>query len=237
MKTKIVLFGACLILFSIFVGASTSEAQTSKKKRKTSQPAATPTPVAQTIPLIVSRADQFPNENQTIVTEPPTVQNDNVDPRTETMSPTVDELNTRIKALESTRKNDYDEKQKRLLMNLDILTRAEQRSDALRKQLFDLIEKQNTIQTRVDQISYDLQPAMIERYAAFAGSLRPEQVREARQKSLESEKKNLESLFTQIETSRASLETNLFKADALVEKLRNKLEKEIDDALVDENDK
>jgi galactokinase/mevalonate kinase-like predicted kinase len=69
---------------------------------------------------------------------------------------------------------------------------------------------------------------MIERSAAFAGSLRPEEIRDQRKKSLEAEKKNLESLLTQIQTTRTSLEENVYKADFLVEKVRLKLDKDID---------
>ena len=235
MKAKIVLLGAFFILFGVLAGVSNIDAQTSKKKRKTTT--ATPVPVQTDGAQIISRADQFPNENQIVVPEPVPVQsNENMDENAEKTSTTIDDLSARIKALESSQKNEYDEKQKRLLLNLDILTRAEQRADSLRKQLFEMIEKQNAIQVRIDQINYDLQPAMIERYAAFAGSLRPEQVREARQKSLESEKRNLENLSLQIQTSRTSLEANVLKADAMVEKLRSKLEKDIDDALTEQED-
>lgn len=236
MKAKIVLLGAFLVLISVFIGVSSSEAQTSKKKKKTKAAAVTPTPVPQSIPLIISRADEFPNENQVLATDNASVPTENSDEKPEIVAPSIDDLNARIKALESTQKNDYDEKQKRLLLNLDILTRAEQRSENLRKLLFEMIEKQNAIQIRIDQINYDSQPAMIERYAAFAGSLRPEQVREARLKSLESEKRNLESLLVQIQSNRKSLEDNVFKSDYLVEKLRTKLEKDIDDALVEKED-
>lgn len=242
MKMKLILFTAFIVLSCVFSGATQIDAQTSKKKKKTTKTtktAVTPTPVSQqqTLPLIVSRADEFPAQDQPIVTETQPVQTESTETKTENTTPSVDDLDARIKSLESSRKNDYDTKQKRLLMNLDILTRAETRAESLRKQLFELIEKQNTLQIRIDQIGTDLQPAMIERYTAFAGSLRPEQVREARQKSLESEKRNLENLFNQIETSRKSLEDNLFKADYLVEKLRSKLEKDIDDALVEKDDK
>jgi hypothetical protein len=234
MKAKIVLLGAFFILFGVLFGASGVDAQTSKKKKRTT--VATPTPVPTTdVPQIISRADQFPNENQILV-EPVPVQPDETDENEAKTSTNIEDLSARIKALESTQKNEYDEKQRRLLLNLDILTRAEQRAENLRKQLFEMIEKQNTIQIRIEQINYDLQPAMIERYAAFAGSLRPEQVREARQKSLESEKRNLENLSLQIQTSRTSLEANVLKADAMVEKLRAKLEKEIDDALTEKED-
>lgn len=237
MKTKIVLFSTFLILFSVFIGVTKSDAQTSKKKKKTTTQAVLPTPVPQTmIPQVISRADEFPVENQQIVTENPVVTTENTEAQTENSNTNAVDLESRIKALETSQKNEYDEKQKRLLLNLDILTRAEARAETLRKQLFEMIEKGNTIQIRIDQIQYDLQPAMIERYAAFAGSLRPEQVREARQKSLESEKRNLESLLTQIQTNRKSLEDNVFKADYLVERLRAKLEKDIDEALVEKED-
>ena len=75
---------------------------------------------------------------------------------------------------------------------------------------------------------------MLERSSAFAGSLRPEEIRETRRKTLESEKRNLENLLTQIQNSRVSLEANVQKADELVEKVRFKLEKEIDDALAED---
>jgi hypothetical protein len=237
MKAKLVLFGTFLILLSVFAGVSESTAQTSKKKKKTSTPIVTATPVPQTIPLVISRADDFPVQEQTIVTENPSEQTENTVDNTNNSNASIEELMSRIQVLESTQKNQYDEKQKRLLLNLDILTRAETRAESLRKQLFEMIEKGNTVQTRIEQLEYDLQPAMIERYAAFAGSLRPEQVREARQKSLESEKRNLESLMLQIQSNRKSLEDNVFKADFLVEKLRAKLEKDIDDALEEKEDK
>jgi len=71
----------------------------------------------------------------------------------------------------------------------------------------------------------------------MVGSLRPEEIRDQRRKSLEAEKRNLESLLTQIQTSRTTLESNVERADFLVEKVRIKLDKEIDDALAAEEEK
>ena len=239
MKEKFVLLSAFLILFSAALIAPQAEAQT-KKKKKTSRntsAAVTPTPIPQTIPQVISRADEFPVQDQIIITQDQPVQTEETEnTETQTTSTNAADLEARIKALESTRQNAYDEKQKRLLMNLDILTRAEQRSEGLRKQVFEIIEKQNNLQTRIDQITQDMQPAMIDRYASMAGSLRPEQVREARLKSLESERRNLETLLTTVSTTRSSLEANLLRADDLVEKLRVKLEKDIDEALIDKED-
>ena len=228
MKTKIILFTSLVVLFCALFGVSNIDAQASKKKKK---PAVTPTPApVQTVPVVISRGDEFPNENQIITTtENPQTQNTEERPA----GSNLQDLEARIKSLESPKKPNYEEKQKLLLLNLDILTRAEQRAESLRRQLFEMIEKQNTIQIRVDQIGYDLQPAMIDRYAGMSGSMRPEEIREARRKSLESEKRNLESLMSQITLSRKSLEDSVFKADALVEKLRTKLEKDIDEAITE----
>ena len=140
-------------------------------------------------------------------------------------------MQTRIKKLESPQKNDYDERQKRLLTNLDILTKAEQRSESLRKQRFELMEKENAIRSRIDQIDADSRPEVIEKSVAIAGTLRPEELREARRRSLDAEKRNLQSLLNEVSATRANLDQNVVRADALVEKLRTRLEKDIDDAL------
>jgi chromosome segregation ATPase len=133
-------------------------------------------------------------------------------------------------------KDGYDEKQKRLLLNLDILTRAEQRSESLRKQRFDLLEKENSIQTRLDQIEIDIRPENIERQVAVMGTLRPEEIREAKQKSLDSERKNLQALLAQVQSTRGSLDQTVDKAEQLVQKLRVALEADIDKTLGDGKD-
>ena len=237
MKSKIFISTALFVFFCAAISASFGNAQTRRTRTRTTKTVATPTPSPQqTEAEIISLADQTETENQTVSTENQTTQNTtDTTQNTNQTSPTITSLSERITELESKQTKDADEKQKRLLMNLDILTRAEQRSEALRKQLFEMIEKQNSLQARIEQINYDLRPEMIERYSAMSGSFRPESVREARQKSLESEKRNLESLITQISNTRLTLEESVQRADLMVEKLRVKLEKEIDDALKVDN--
>jgi len=192
----------------------------------------------QSFPVIISRAEDIPSENQPVVTEVAQPLTETVDDKIDASDKRIKELTTRIKSLESTQKNEYDEKQKRLLLNLDILSRAEQRAESLRKQLFEIIEKESTVKSRLDQLTYDLRSENIERSAALAGSLRPEEIRDQRKKSLDAERKNSDALLTQIQNNRAVLELSVQKADLLVEKVRTKLEKEIDDALTtDDNPK
>lgn len=227
-----------LLIFIVsfcLVGFSETNAQTARKKRSSiPQPVGTPVPTSTLIiPEIVRQADQtdfttLPNdENQTVE------ETEDVD----ALKEKVNALNAKIRSLESRNKTEADAKEKKLLLSLDILSRAEQRSESLRKQLFEVIEKENAVKARIDQIDYDMRPEMIDRNAALTGSLRPEDVREARRKSLESEKTNLESLLAQIQSNRSKLEQSVERADYLVEKIRLKFEKEIDDALVDEDQK
>ncbi|MEO8072025.1 MAG: hypothetical protein ABI686_02150 [Acidobacteriota bacterium] len=227
-------FTAIAVLLCLFISVSTTDAQTN---RRASKPIVSPTPVPtqQNVPEIISRASDYPNTNQIIVPETQPIENSTtLDEKIDKFNTRLKEMNSRLKSLESTQKNEYDEKQKRLLLNLDILTRAEQRAESLRKQLYELIEKENSVKSRLEQVEYNLRPEIIERSANFAGSLRPEEIRDQNKKSLETEKAKIDSLLLQIQANRANLEANVQKADDLVEKVRAKTEKEIDDALADE---
>jgi hypothetical protein len=243
MKNKIYSFGVLsAVVLCVFASTFDVEAQTPRRKRKAKPQRIAPAPP------IVSRNAPYLDGNQIVLgealqqtdanpgdsnqpTAPAPVEENNTE-----VNSRIIELNARIKSLEAGNRDNYDKKQKRLAMNLDILTKAEQRAESLRKQLYEMVEKEASVRTRLEQISFDARPEMIERSTAFSGSLRPEELRDQRKKSLEAEKRNLESLLTQIQTSRASLEENVQKADFLVEKVRLKLDKEIDDALVEEKE-
>ncbi len=226
------------ILLCVFGSISNTDAQTKRRKKMASPPPS--------VPVVVSQSDVYLDGNQIVLGENPTTQPtpeiaipepENKTEESGEVNTSIKELNARIKSLESNKQNQYDEKQKRLLLNLDILSRAESRAESLRKQLFEMIEKENTVKSRLEQIQFDSRSEVVDRAVAMVGSLRPEEIRDQRRKSLESEKRNLESLLTQIQTSRTTLETNVERADFLVEKVRVKLDKEIDDALAAEEEK
>jgi hypothetical protein len=238
---------AILLCLLISSASSSADAQTTRRKKKVNQtPIVSPTQPPTDVPIVVSRNDQYLDGNQIVLGETNQPRTTNEPANTEPNVPANDseaevggqikELKSRIKNLESTKKSEYDQKQQRLLLNLDILSRAESRAESLRKQLFEMIEKENSVKTRLEQIQYETRSELIDRTVAMVGSLRPEELRDQRKKSLEAEKGNLESLLTQIQTSRTTLESNVEKADALVEKVRAKLDKEIDDALAGEDE-
>lgn len=203
------------------------------KPRKKAKPLATPVPVSTGAEIISQSSDQsvIPGAQPQTDVQPA------ADDYRQSLPPApdsrIDELTARIQLLESNNSSKADQMQKRLLMALDILTRAEQRSDSLRKSYFEILEKENTIRTRLDQIEFDARPEMIDRTANLAGTLRPEELRDMRRRSLESEKQNLNNMLTEIQGQKDSLLRNMSRADDLVNRLRDKLEKEIDDALDD----
>ena len=100
-----------------------------------------------------------------------------------------------------------------------------------------MIEKENSIKVRLEQIEFEIRPETIDRTTIqMGGSLRPEEIRENRRKTLDGERRNLQSLLAQIQTTHASLDTTLLRAEQLVDRLREKLEKDIDNSLLKEDE-
>ncbi len=242
MKNKFTKIGflTAAILLSLFFSAFDAAAQTSKRRKKVGRVKNTPVAAPKIQPVVAARTPGYIDGNQIVRGEIPQTNGEATGAEDALPSGTavsddretqIRQLGDRLKTLESAKGK--DQKQKQLLMNLDILTRAESRVESLRKQLFEIIEKENSTNARIEQISIESRGEVIDRNVALMGSLRPEEIREQRRKSLEAEKINLETLLAQIRTNRTALETSVQKADALVEKVRTKLDKEIDDALAD----
>lgn len=224
-------FAICLLSFS------QADAQKKRRVKKTSipQPVATPPSTTSTLilPEVVRRADENEVENPTLVSDETLTTDTTQTESAESLRLKIEELTAKLRAVESGNSKDADAMEKKLLLNLDILTKAEQRTESLRKQLYDMVEKENAVKSKVEQLTYEMRPEMIERNISMAGSLRPENLRETRLKSLQSEKSNLENLLLQITANREKLEQSVQRAEFLVDKIRLKFEKEIDQSLGD----
>ena len=225
-----------IVIATLSVFSIEAEAQTARSRKKAKKPIAVQTMSAPTTePVIISRAEDFTLDTPVLSTN---IENairvaDETEPANNS-DRIIADLTERIKSLESVKKDDYDQKQKRLAMNLDILTKAEQRVESLRKQSFEMLEKETAFKSKLEQIDNDLRPESIDRSIAFTGSLRPEEVRAARKKNLEAERTNLQNMLTEVQRTRSNLDLNVQKAELLVEKLRTKLEADIDSALKDD---
>ena len=113
---------------------------------------------------------------------------------------------------------------RRTLVDLERLSRAEQRSAALWAELRDVEAKQTELQTRSDEVTYALKPENIERAVAGYGSTKPEEVREERRRQLENEKTRIEKQLAQLAANHTRLEQAIASADAEAETLRKRLD-------------
>ena len=141
----------------------------------------------------------------------------------QTLNTSLREISERVLAPDSNLSGLASDKQKNIAANLDLLTRAEQRAEVLRKQLLELIEKETSVKSRLVQIDEDMRPESIERALSLVGSTRTVELRETRRRVLENERKGLESLLNQITQSRLRLEDDVRQADSLVVRLRQRI--------------
>jgi hypothetical protein len=111
----------------------------------------------------------------------------------------------------------------RLSLSLEILTKAEQRAEAMRKELLERIEREATLRSRLAINDEEIRPENIERALNPIGSTRTVEMRDTRRRVLENDRKGFESLLVQTSQSRVRLEDDVRQADALVAKLRQRL--------------
>ncbi len=227
MRAILLSFLALILVFGLSMDASAQ-----RKRKKVKQPLPMPTPVQTIEPSVVSRAsdevdpEDYLQRAAETVPGTSTANDQTAAPVTSLSNPSVEDLAQQVRQL--TGKIDSMDTKQKMLLDLQILSSAEQRSENLRRQLMDSTDKEAVIKGRLEQIEYDIRPEVIDRKAAFIGSLRPEEVRENMRKTLQSEKDRLTLQVTQLQTSRTGLESSLLSADSMVQRLREKLEKEIE---------
>ncbi|HKU77670.1 MAG TPA: hypothetical protein VJR02_27400 [Pyrinomonadaceae bacterium] len=225
------LIAACLIVSFCLVEA---DAQTRRKKRRRSVPAApkpvitnptiappeaskTPTPDGDV--KIISTADSTKESNEQLQGSKPKVTDPTAEEKTQEtisdLSKQVDRLNNKLTQMQE---------DDRYQMDMERLTRAEQRAEQLRSQLMDVQAKIADFESKIEQIEWALKPENLENSTAGYGSTRPEALRDARKKGLESERTRVQAQLKLAETSRSRLEGAVANADSEVDLLRAKLE-------------
>jgi hypothetical protein len=116
-----------------------------------------------------------------------------------------------------------NDKQNRMAPTLELLARAEERAGILRKQLIESIEKETAYKSRLAQMDEEVRPENVERALSGVGTTRTAEIRDARRRSLEIEKRGLESLLNLNSQSRARLEDDVKQAESLVSRIRQRL--------------
>ena len=129
------------------------------------------------------------------------------------------------------------EESQRSLLDLERLSRAEQRSAQLRTELRDVQAKQAELEVRAEDIEFALKPENIERSIAGYGTTRPEELRAQRRRQLENEKERVAKQLIQLSEGSQRLEQAIATADAEIERLRKKLDAADEAAIQNEKTK
>ena len=228
------LIAVCLVVSFCLVEGN---AQTRRKKRTRRSAPAAPKPVITNPPVappdatekaptatgddvkIISQADGTQDPEQSTpakkaVVPTNTNEKEEMQQTITTLSNQVNRLNDKLSSMQE---------DDRYQLDMERLTRAEQRAEQLRSQLMDVQGKIADFESKLEQIDYALRPENIESAQAGYGSTRPEQARDARKKQLESEKSRVQAQLKLAESSRNRLETAVANADSEVDLLRAKL--------------
>jgi len=173
-------------------------------------------------------ADRVSAQTSSQAVQPSSASTDLVASELALLRKSLQTLNSRLQAiteelLSPDSKQSDNEKVKQIATNLDLLTHTEERAEVLRKQLIELIEKETAYRTRMTQMDEDMRPENIERSMAGIGGTRTAEMRDTRRRSLDSERKGLESLLSITAQSRIRLEEDVRQADLLVAKFRQRL--------------
>ena len=224
-----VLIAACLVLGFCLAEA---DAQTRRKRRTRRATPPVERPVITNPPIAPSDATQTtPTDDVKIISTADGTETDPAKkPKTDAaetseqqdMKQTINSLSNQVNRLNDklTQMNEED----RYQLDMERLTRAEQRAEQLRGQLMDIQSKIADFEARLEGLEWALKPENIENSTAGIGSTRPEQAREARKKQLEGERARVRAQLKLAETSRSRLEVASGNADAEVDLLRAKLE-------------
>ncbi|MCU1265348.1 MAG: hypothetical protein JWM21_1666 [Acidobacteria bacterium] len=222
-----VLVTILIILGSCFVDAGAQRRRKRRTRRVTSSvaqpaPSATPDEAADpSDPRVVSTADQSSTVSSRAV-RPKPAPTPVPESDQEQLRRTINDLSGQLNKL--TDKLNSMEGQQRSMVDLERLSRAEQRAETFRAQLRDVLAKEVDLQAQLDQVNFALQPENIERAVAIYGTTHPEVAREQRRTQLESQKSRLQAQYNQLEQSRIRLEGAITTADAEVDKLQQQID-------------
>ena len=225
------IFIALAVIVSLGVVQVDAQSRRKKRTRRTTAPVKKPVITNPTIalpgsetstsdPKIISTADQTTDVETTTETQPKkpakstSSDPDNMQQTITTLTNQVNRLNDRLTAMQE---------DDRYLLDMERLTRAEQRSESLRAQLIDVQSKMADLQSKLEQVEYNLKPENIEQATQGYGSTRPEVARDTRRRQLENEKGRLQAQLNILESSRVRLESAIATADSEVDLLRARL--------------
>jgi len=212
---RLVVLIISVLLIGLFLIDSSAQRRRRKRTRKPSTPQITNPAIYEP-----SASDDANSNNNTSTPTEGTGTTPTEDPQA--MKQTIRDLSSQVDRLNN--KLSRMEESQQMLVDLERLSRAEQRSAALWKELREVESQQSDLQARLEEVNYDLKPENIERSVAGYGTTRPEELRAQRRLQLENEKVRVEKQLDQLAANHTRLEQAIATADAEAERLRKRLD-------------
>ena len=131
------------------------------------------------------------------------------------LSNQVDKLTDKLNDLQASQQS---------MVDLERLSRAEQRSSQLRTELRDTQTKKAELAAHLEDVEFALKPENIERATAGYGTTRPEEMRAQRQRQLEGERTRTQQQIDQLNANEARVQQALATSDAEVDRLQKRLD-------------
>ncbi len=230
-RSQIALLVAVVFVVGLCFVDAGAQRRKRRKRRPTNAAAASPSPTPAATsdpsePRVISTAGDQTTPDAAPATEKSKTKKQASSPKpgadSDEMRQTILALSNQVTKLSE--KLTEMEQQQRTLVDLERLTRAEQRAENLSAQLRDVQAKETDLQGQLDQVEFALQPENIERVVGTFGTTHPEDARDQRRRQLEGQRTRIRSQYNQLEQSRARLEAAIASADAEVELLRKRMD-------------
>jgi len=217
---RLAIIGLAVFLIAGFFLVNSSAQR--RRKRRSSAPRITNPAIYQPSPSDNTNSNTTGTGEETASPEQISKPSRSASEDPEAMKQTIRTLSTQVDKL--TDKITRMEEAQRSLVDLERLSRAEQRAAQLRAELRDVQTKEADLQAHAEDVDYALRPENIERATAGYGTTHPEELREQRRRQLESEKERVRKQLDQLAASRTRLEQAIAAADVETERLRQRLD-------------
>jgi chromosome segregation ATPase len=211
-KSAIIIFAIVFLAGFLFID-SNAQKRRRKTRRRPSAPRITNPEIYQ--PPANDNSNSNTSDAANANTATPAEDPDAMKKTIRGLSDQVDKLNQKLGQMEQSQQS---------MVDLERLSRAEQRSAQLRSELRDVQQKKGDLEAHLEDVEYALKPENIERATAGYGTTRPEDVREQRRKQLESERERVRKQLAELQASEDRLQQAIATSDAEVDRLQKKLD-------------
>src|ERR1043165_9158070 len=210
-KSAIIIF-AIVFLIGFLLVDSSAQKRKRRTRRRASAPQITNPEIYQPPANDNSNTSDAANAN---TAAQPTEDPDSMKKTIRSLSDQVDRLNQKLGQVEQSQQS---------MVDLERLSRAEQRSAQLRAELRDVQQKKGELEAHLEDVEYALKPENVERATAGYGTTRPEDLREQRRKQLESERERTRKQLSEMQGSEDRLQQAIATSDTEVDRLQKKMD-------------